>query len=99
MGTLAPVTPMATGDQRCEEAIKSAQAPPQENGDQPEQPLIPSDHRVNIDELLALLDPTKTKAAAHLVFIKAEYTPMVPSISDLVRETVDKIGACGCVCV
>ena len=48
--------------------------------------------RVNIDELLAILDPSKAKATAHLVFIKAEYTPVVPVLSEHVRATVERVG-------
>ena len=79
---------MATGDQRCEAAIGSAHAEPHN-----EPPVeIGAEERVNVDELLALLDPSKVKARAHLVFIKAEYTPVVPAVSDEVRSTVDKAG-------
>ena len=85
MGTLAGAGDMATGDQRCEEAIRGAAA--QEAG-----AGIAADHRVNIDELLALLDPSKPKASAHVVFIKAEFTPMVPATSEGVRATVDRAG-------
>ena len=86
MGTLADAKDMATGDQRCKEAIMGAA--------EAQEPAVGTapDHRVNIDELLALLDPSKPKASAHVVFIKAEYTPMVPAISEGVRATVDKAG-------
>jgi len=50
------------------------------------------DERVTVDELLALLDPTKQKATAHLVFLKAEYTPVAPVVSEQVRGLVDEVG-------
>ena len=85
MGTLADAKDMATGDQRCEKEMKGEAEKELAVG-------IAPDHRVNIDELLALLDPSKPKASAHVVFIRAEYTPMVPAISEGVRATVDKAG-------
>ena len=85
---------MATGDDRCEQAIEQAirSAQQQTASSSGEKEKITPDQTVNVDELLALLDPSKNKAHAHIVFIKAEYTPVVPLVSDFVCETVDKAG-------
>ena len=100
MGTLTPQE-MATGDQRCEVAIERAKKHEEDaagmcdttaSGAAQESRGITEQDKVNVDALLALLDPSKAKPTAHIVFIKAQYRPLVPEISDEVRETVDQVG-------
>ena len=92
MGTRAvPKKDMATGDMRSEQAIQSAEEAIRTAEAAVSQVEV-ADEKVTIDELLELLDPTKVKTVAHLVFIKAEYTPVVPIVSEHVRETVDRVG-------